>query len=135
MEKLNKDIAGLNLWTFSVATLTGYAFLFDLYLLICSSNKFLALVSIFCLIVGLAGAFKWQKEGFNYYILVYLIPLALHLLSGIPNAEALGIDRTEFIISAWATVFSALLPILGSIITVPSALFIGWIARWVESKI
>ena len=135
LRELNRDILGMNAWVFSICMLSFFAFFFDLYQLIFSPNKFLSVVSIACLFIGLAATFKWATQEFSLYFLVYLIPLTLYAFSMIPNGELIGINSGDFILSAWATVVSTLLPPVGTLITVPIVLILGAGVRWLESKI
>jgi hypothetical protein len=134
LEKLNKEIPGMNTWVFSICTLSFFAFCFDIYLLIFSTNTFLAAISLVCLFVGLAATFKWATQEFTLYFLVYLIPMFLYVLSQIPNGELIGINSGDFILSAWATVGSTLLPPIGTLLTVPIVIVLGAASRWLESK-
>jgi hypothetical protein len=134
LSKLNQEIPGMNTWVFSICTLSFFAFCFDVYQIFVSPNKFLAVVSIACLFVGLAATFKWATQEFSWYFLIYLVPLTLYAFSMIPNGELIGIDSGDFILSAWATVGSTLLPPVGTLITVPIVVVLGAGSRWLESK-
>jgi hypothetical protein len=134
VKQLNKEIPGMNTWVFSICTLSLFTFCFDVYLLIFSTNTFLAAISLICLFVGLAATFKWATQGFTCYFLAYLIPMFLYALSQVPNGELVGINSSDFIMSAWATVGSTLLPPIGSLFVVPLAIVGGTVSRWLESK-
>lgn len=130
---MNREVLNLDLWTFSVGLYTIFCFMFDIYQIFASDNKFLAFISLVCLVVGFASCIKWATEGFTVYFLVYLIPGFLLALSMIPNGELVGIDSGTFILSAYATVGSALLPPIGTLITVPLVMFLSSISKWIES--
>ena len=81
----------------------------------------------------LASCIKWATDGFTLYFLVYLIPGVFLALSMIPNGELVGIDSGSFILSAYATAGSALLPPIGTLITVPLVMILSSISKWIES--
>ncbi len=130
---MNREVFNLNLWVLSVGIFTVLCFMFDIYQLIVSDNKFLAFVSLACLVVGFASCIKWATDGFTIYFLVYLIPGILFALSIIPNGDLIGIDSGTFILSAYATAGSALLPPICTLITVPLVMILSYASKWVES--
>jgi len=135
LQKLNDDVIGLNIWTFSICFFTAMCIIFDVYQVFVSPNKFLAVVSLLCLFVGMAACFKWASEGFSYYFLVYLIPAFYLAISVVPNGEIIGINSSDYILSAYATAGSTLLPPLGTVITVPFVWFLSMVFKWIQSVI
>lgn len=135
LHALNREILSFNLWVFAVGINTAICFVFDFYQLFVSDNTFLSIVSLICLIVGFASCLKWATDGFTVYFLVYLVPSALILVTGIPGVERIGIDPGEFMLSAYAIAGSTLFPPLTAIITVPIATAVGGISKWAESYV
>ncbi|KGD64577.1 hypothetical protein Y5S_02332 [Alcanivorax nanhaiticus] len=135
LQKLNEDTADLNIWIFSICFFTLICFAFDIYQIFVSPNTFLAIVSLICLLVGMAACFKWASEGFSYYFLVYLIPSFFLAISMAPGGEAIGINSNDYVMSAYATAGSALLPPIGTLITVPLVFLLSTTSKWLQSKI
>ena len=135
LQKLNEDIVDLNIWTFSICFFTAMCFIFDIYQIFVSPNKFIAVISLTCLFVGMAACFKWASEGFSYYFLAYLIPAFYLAISMVPGGEIIGINSSDYVLSAYATAGSTLLPPVGTIITVPLVWLLSTTSKWVQSVI
>ena len=99
---------------FSLAVLSVYFLFFDVWQLFTSANEILAVVSVMCLMITVAGHMGLLGTGCQAYYLVYLVPCFLLGLGSINGIELLGLRSGDFELSALATVMSALVPVLGA---------------------
>ncbi|UTM59436.1 hypothetical protein L4174_022325 [Photobacterium sp. CCB-ST2H9] len=131
---LNRDLFPIKLHTASVIVCSVLALFFDLWQLVTSSNEFLVWVSLICLTVTAFGWIQATSSGFNLYLLAYIVPAALLAIAHVPGGEHLGINSGDFITSAYASLISALFPLIVPLITVPCVLVISSFTRWLEQQ-
>lgn len=134
LKLLTKDAVDIDPWWFTLTLYSLLALFFDLYLLVISDNKFLSVISIFCLFIGFMSFIKWADKMFKLFLLAYLIPAFLMALGAVPSGELIGINTGDFIMSAYATAGSTLIPPIATLITVPTVLTLGYISRLVVNK-
>ncbi|MGB9090347.1 MAG: hypothetical protein WCC29_12265 [Pseudomonas farsensis] len=99
---------------FSLAVLSVFFLFFDVWQLFTSANEILAVVSVMCLMITVAGHMGLLGTESQAYYLVYLVPCFLLGLGLINGIESLGLRSGDFELSALATVMSALVPVLGA---------------------
>ncbi|MFP5498668.1 MAG: hypothetical protein ACLGJE_21250 [Gammaproteobacteria bacterium] len=135
LKYLNRDVLNIKTWSFSILMYSLLCAGFDVYQLFTSSNLFLTSVSMITLLLGYIRFRNGMTEGNYYYAALYLIPITLELLSKIPGAELVGVDKAEFSLSACTTVISTLLPIVATLITVPVVATVSCFSKWLEKKL
>ncbi|WP_416467281.1 hypothetical protein [Pseudomonas sp. LFS044] len=99
---------------FSLGVLSVFFLFFDIWQLFTSANEILAVVSVMCLMITVAGHMGLLGTESQVYYLVYLVPCFLLVFGSIKGIELLGLRSGDFELSALATVMSALVPVLGA---------------------
>ncbi len=131
---LNKNVLPVDNWTVSVTFLTVCCIGFDIYQLMESDNEWLSAFGIFCLVVNWFGLMKWASDELSAYLLLYLVPSCLLILSSLPNGEQVGISQSQFELSAYTTLITTLLPLVGGIVLAVASKLVGDFSRFLEKK-